>query len=464
MRKKILIPAIALATVTAAFFIVLFYDAPAPGTRAGVLSTTPANDAHAARMKALDAAFPRQPFSDFSEKHAEGRELYNSPATPLSPRFSLPELPFISSSDPAIPAPDAPPRTPATHDDIATLLAHAAQSGLWRALDDILRAPPPPQPHLDSPDSPTLNRINTARLLEIKARDETLRGLHDDALRTAVTIVDFSKKLSAAGGNVTSWLTAMSIHEIGLRAIAAAAVGTAAGAPTPPALREALAHVTAVRFDARETENFIHGEAAWMIGHMWKELEAFHRRSWFDLLTFKPNQTKNRYLARMTRAAALAGCDEAALAAADIDRGVEPPDRRWFVRYNPFNMAGRLVLEMSEFVLEGAFRRDMALRSATSCVETLLAIQLHRAAHDGALPPSLDVLVPALLPAPPTDARNHTPIRYSVPDRAVWFPVKARWLLGTPESAPPFSRHADEGDDPQAIWNEYENVFFLDPP
>ncbi|MDR1283297.1 MAG: hypothetical protein LBK99_21125 [Opitutaceae bacterium] len=454
--------AIALAVAAAAtFLIALFHDASVPDTRAGVFPKTPANDARTVRMQTLDTAFPRQPFSDFTEKHTHARELYNSPATPLSPRFSLPELPFTSSSDPATAATAAPPRTSATHDDVVALLAHAAQSGLWHALDDILQAPPSSQLHLEAPDLfPVLNQINTALLLEIKARDETLRGLHDEALRTAVTIVDFSKKLSASGGTVTSWLAAMSIHGIGLRATAAAAVGIAAGAPTPPALREALAHVTVSRFDARETENFIHGEAAWMLGL----IEILPRRSWFDLLTYKPNLTKNRYLARMTRAAALAGCDEVALAAADIDCGVEPPDRRWLASHNPFNMAGREFLQISQIEFKEIFRRDMTLRSGTSCVETLLAIQLYRAAHDGTLPPSLDALVPALLLALPTDARNHVPIRYSVPDHVVWFPVKAWWLPGAPESALPFPRHADEDPDVQTTWNEYENVFFLVPP
>lgn len=421
MLKRILIGFagfVFLGVVLAAFF--LFYDTPAPDTGSFVFSKTPDNEAYAARIKVLNECFPKQAFEAFCNKHPSGRDLYTCAAEDWN------------------------------HAAVAGLLAQAGQNGLWQALDDVLQASPPP-PINDDHTLEVLPRINLARLLEIKARDEVLRGHPGEALRTAFKSMALGRKWAGAGGNINSWLGSLAVRATALRTVA----GTIAARPLPDeALREALARVPASRPDARETAWVIRGETAWALD-LWSAAETGLRANWFTSFTYKPNLSKRRYLDRMTRMLSLAGCDEAALNASGIDQGIEDERPTKWTKHNPYNQAGRLVLKMMQLSVASCFKRDMELHSMTSAIEALLAIQLYGSAHDRRPPPSLEALVPDFLPEVPRDGFDGSAIRYSVEERVVWFP-------GRFKATPPFVRGEDEKGDWN--WAEYDNVFFLDPP
>jgi hypothetical protein len=218
------------------------------------------------------------------------------------------------------------------------------------------------------------------------------------------------------------------------------------------ALREALTHVSASRTDARETADFFRGDTVQVLG-IWNKVEAdLQFRSWFGLITYKPNLTKRRYLEHMERTILLAGCDEATLNASGIDQRIEGGI------YNPYNWTGRLLLEEIRYDVAPSFKRDMEVRSMASVVEALIAIRLYGSAHGGALPPSLEALAPDFLPEVPRDYFDGSAIRYSAEERVVWFP-------GRFKAAPPFARiEESKKEEKDWDWEEYRNVFFIDPP
>ncbi|MBC8011361.1 MAG: hypothetical protein H7067_14845 [Burkholderiales bacterium] len=85
----------------------------------------------------------------------------------------------------------------------------------------------------------------------------------------------------------------------------------------------------------------------------------------------------------------------------------------------PANVLGRFLVETSANTFEStAVMRHMAF-SRRGLLEAFVALRLYHLAH-GALPESLDELVPEYLPAVPVDYVDRQPIRYSREYRTLW--------------------------------------------
>ncbi len=133
-------------------------------------------------------------------------------------------------------------------------------------------------------------------------------------------------------------------------------------------------------------------------------------------LLFKPNKTRRLYAEVVRKQITLVGKDVATIRA--NQRVVFLP-QSGIGRYNPENVIGRLGLDISTptwSLISLNYNRDQSRISAT---QALLAIRAYKLDH-GALPESLDALVPDYLPSVPLDYMDFAPIRYSKKHRVVW--------------------------------------------
>jgi hypothetical protein len=103
-------------------------------------------------------------------------------------------------------------------------------------------------------------------------------------------------------------------------------------------------------------------------------------------------------------------------------------------------------------VYETAYR----VRVSRHLAATALAVRLYMLEHDGALPESLEALVPDYLPAVPIDSMDGKPLRYD-PTRGVLWSTGADLVDNDGDSK---SKHPDRGWD---LWNAPDVVVALRP-
>lgn len=85
----------------------------------------------------------------------------------------------------------------------------------------------------------------------------------------------------------------------------------------------------------------------------------------------------------------------------------------------PINAHGRALLAYITPSLDGLRRTRLAVRTRRALLQVYLALRLHHL-ETGALPETLEALVPSRLPTIPPDLTSGAPLRYSREVRAVW--------------------------------------------
>lgn len=161
-------------------------------------------------------------------------------------------------------------------------------------------------------------------------------------------------------------------------------------------------------------------------GHVFPDSQnrPLPRILWWPVRIFvKPNATLGMQARYFRRIAPLVDCDYPVLQSADLNalaaQIAQIDDWR---RFNPWNMMGRYMTGLS--VDESLLRGRLEHQSHVSAIEAVLALRLHEqevvAGGLGALPESLDALVPGYLPAVPRDYFDGLPIKYSREHRRVW--------------------------------------------
>ncbi|WP_157837101.1 hypothetical protein [Geminisphaera colitermitum] len=99
------------------------------------------------------------------------------------------------------------------------------------------------------------------------------------------------------------------------------------------------------------------------------------------------------------------------------------------------NWAGIRILNTVMPTLDNIPELRLLVRSRNSMAQTGLALRLYHFDH-GALPETLDALVPAYLPAVPLDYIDHHPIRYSATFRTVWTIGRTNLQITVPDQKP----------------------------
>src|SRR5690606_3969828 len=136
-------------------------------------------------------------------------------------------------------------------------------------------------------------------------------------------------------------------------------------------------------------------------------------------LLFKPNQTIRLHADYTRRFISLAHTDQRALGASNLDQDFAAKNNPKN-GFNPVNLVGRLILSMTTGRMQPMLADTFDHQSRLSATQAYLAVRAYQQNHDGALPPTLNALVPDYLPAIPLDYYDRAPIRYSREFRAIW--------------------------------------------
>ena len=83
------------------------------------------------------------------------------------------------------------------------------------------------------------------------------------------------------------------------------------------------------------------------------------------------------------------------------------------------NSVGSALADLSNFDREGTLKITTKFRWQLDATRLLLALEIHRLRHDS-LPPTLEALVPAILPAVPRDPYDGKPLRYDPVRGVIW--------------------------------------------
>jgi hypothetical protein len=116
--------------------------------------------------------------------------------------------------------------------------------------------------------------------------------------------------------------------------------------------------------------------------------------------------------------------------------------------FRPVNAHGRAVLRMFSPTLNHIRQTRLNVHTRQSLLQAYLALRLHHL-ETGALPATLDDLVPALLPAVPRDFADGKPIRYSREARALW-------SVGADPAKPLLVTSADQAINPREIFHRLD--------
>lgn len=290
-----------------------------------------------------------------------------------------------------------------------------------RLLREALRRPAfqaPPSGSLD--DEIALLCTELARASGIRAQLEARAGAGERAFSEAVAPIQLGKLvLSDRGGNLTEHAAAMCMKTIGVTAVSASLRSLA---PTPEQSLRWTAELASLRTDPAAWRAAWAGEYQFIKAVVEKAESPADRRAvaernaasihalWIPrLLTpeyaYQPKATLNLIADWIRRMRAHAG--------ASCARLPRPARLTWVSVLQP-NGIGRVMLAIAAPVdIETVRCRSDSRLAAT---EVLLALRAYQVAH-GALPDSLDALVPEEIAAVPVSAMDGRPIRYSRSER-----------------------------------------------
>ncbi|EIP98693.1 hypothetical protein OpiT1DRAFT_03158 [Opitutaceae bacterium TAV1] len=292
-----------------------------------------------------------------------------------------------------------------------------------------LERPASQAPQTITPD--TLGDIQSLRRLEKALQVQALAlarsGRADRGLDLALLLAEAGRRLEESRGNTVFWSTGNAFLDAGTRIVDLIA---SRHAPSDEALRRALAALPSLRTDpatlalamrceyaafARHVEAAGQNRAAPARASLWQSVSAGVSNL---PLFFKPRQTENLFVAYLDHSLRLIDAPVSSRTGAPIHPHHDPRLGQRH-RLNPENTVGIGLLAVVTPPWPSLLTNRLCEQSQLSLTETVVALRLYHNRH-GALPATLDALVPEWLPAVPRDYVDGEPLRYSREFFSVW--------------------------------------------
>lgn len=283
-----------------------------------------------------------------------------------------------------------------------------------RSFDRPLFQVPEAKPPLDTGVSHLMGLQDVASLAAWRARLHQLTGRPAEALADWLRIVRFGRRIEESEGVLITWLVGAAIERTGLEGLAGlvneadldreAIDKILRGVSRDDPLSESL--VTALRYE-------------YMLARESLELPEGQPGGWLARTFYLPNETRH-LLVELYR-----GLVEGARS---LPRDRQPPplpDRPTATLGslelpNTLRNHGGIVLVRSAGALvNDVFWSADRLRFETTALQVLTALRAHTIS-EGALPGTLEPLVPQLLSGHPDDPYDGEPLRYSREKRLIW--------------------------------------------
>ena len=243
-------------------------------------------------------------------------------------------------------------------------------------------------------------------LAKLLAADSALAGDGGRVLRNTVRIVGIADALDDDAHSVVEHLVAVGVRSIAADVIREHAAVAARG---PAALRKVVASL--LLDDGPSVAGYrqaMSGEAAMQQGMLNEFIPGWRGMLLQPLL--RGDQAQMADSMRPT-IAALDGAERLSAARAAL------PDVAWLDDASVLDLFVKLMLPSLDRMVEADFRQRASLRLAAAA----LAAHRFAADHGGALPPTLDALVPAYLPAVPIDPMTaDAMLRYDPARGRIW--------------------------------------------
>ncbi len=320
-------------------------------------------------------------------------------------------------------------------DDVLVSEILANTDDLWPAIRRILEAPESQSPTINAYSDllPEVSPMrNVFRLASLKATQLGVNGNSSESAALIGDIMLLGQRVENSRGCLITWLTGCAGRSFGYQAIKD--IEQNKGFDNSTRLR-LIALLDSARPAPSGLDDAFKNEFR-VFSNEWQRLHeqthkdrlsalkslnvppGFRYGSWLPL-TFKLNKTRRLhadYLRKMM----------AYNADRDIKTMIQSNESgRFFAEvkgklYNPENIIGRIFSTITIPTYQALITTRYNSESTISATQALLAVRAYQHDHDGALPETLDILVPRYLPAVPLDYYDREPIRYSPEFRAIW--------------------------------------------
>jgi hypothetical protein len=262
--------------------------------------------------------------------------------------------------------------------------------------------------------------LGAAEVLLIRARSRLREGKHEDGARDVERVIRLGWRIQAAGERILGHMIGRAIEGLGLGALR----DLAESQDVDPVLLAPLARDVGSASSSKAARESLKAEYGAFSSYIDRVLsDQFLAVTlvdvpsiWRDPLFLKPNASR-RLLAEKLRILSR-NLELPLLERTNLRLEALGSDgmRRWFPRPNA---VGRSVVASVLVGLERGLADTADLDLSRAFTATSIALRCWRARH-GALPPTLDALVPEYLEAVPRDPYDGKPVRYSAEKRIVY--------------------------------------------
>jgi hypothetical protein len=235
-----------------------------------------------------------------------------------------------------------------------------------------------------------------------------------EAFAEALKLVRLGHRIQGAQGSLIQYLVGLAIKSCGLGAMRDLLPKT--GLPAE-ALRAFPRDIEAFGADRASWSDTVRGEYGAIVEGLDRTArgeEVAGERSWWMRFGMRPNATRRLFAEMLRNLLHDAAWERENLNFDDVLGDLEVDPKR-----NPRSAVGRTIRNTYNNYFEHAFMKLYIEDFMAGATRLLLALKIH-VAEKGALPESLDELVPGIIASIPEDPFSGKPLRYSREKRLIW--------------------------------------------